>query len=871
MLDLDLRALIRRLDPDTTRALDTAAGSCLSRGHAEILPAHLFLSMLEQGGSDLERLLPDFGLDSREVVGAVQRELGRLRTGPTDRPVFSPSLIDWLQEAWLMASIELDRSRIEGGSLLLALVASRRAYLGTPSTDLLGKIDRGRLVARLRELLPAEEGLAGSSLDGEGEQQPSDGSALGRFTIDLTAEARAGRIDPIFGRDRETRQMIDILARRRKNNPIVVGDPGVGKTAVVEGLALLVASGEVPPDMKEVSIRSLDLGLLQAGAGVRGEFENRLKGVIQEVKQSPTPIILFIDEAHLMIGSGGAGGADAANLLKPALARGELRTIAATTWKEYKKYFEKDAALARRFEVVKIDEPQPEVAIGMLRGLSGHYAKAHGVDIHDAAVRAAVELSHRYLTGRLLPDKAVALLDTCAARVRIGQGAAPTELVMARAELAALERERDALARDLVQGADVDEERATELTAEIEVAVGASTEIERRWREEGELVQEIIELRRQDELEDAERERLDAALDQLDELVTGRPLVHAHVGGEAVAAVVAEWTGIPVGRVQQDEAAAVVAFEREMRARIKGQDHALEVLGEALRQSKAGLQDPSRPLGVFLLVGPSGVGKTETALGLADLLYGGEQSIVSINMSEFQEKHTVSRLIGSPPGYVGYGEGGILTEAVRQRPYSVVLLDECEKADRDVMNLFYQVFDKGMLSDGEGREIDFRNTTIILTSNLATDTITDTLRTGRPEHHDELVARIRPTLSGHFKPALLARMTVVPYYPLDTGVLRMITDLKLGKIARRLDEQHGVHLAWDDAVADMIASRCTEVETGARNVDHILRGTVMPLLATEVLSRLAEGLPEVLALVPAEGGIGVEARTHSAGAIVSSD
>jgi type VI secretion system protein VasG len=860
MLDLDLRALIGRLDAGTTRALDTAAGSCLARGHAEIQPCHMLFSLLEVDGPRLDPLLSAFGIDNRELTGALHQELERLRTGPTDRPVFSPSLLDWLQESWLLASIQLGRSRIEAPTMLYALTASRRRYLTGRAGDLLDKVDGKRLEERLRALLPAEEAAAGG-LPGESDGAASDGSALGRFTIDLMEEARQGRIDPIFGRDEETRQMIDILARRRKNNPIVVGDPGVGKTAAVEGLALLIAEGNVPPILADVSIRSLDLGLLQAGASVRGEFENRLKQVIKEVKESAKPIILFIDEAHVMIGAGGAGGSDAANLLKPALARGELRTIAATTWKEYKKYFEKDAALARRFQVVKIDEPSPAVAVGMLRGLADRYADAHGVQIHDAAVVAAVEMSHRYLSGRLLPDKAVSLLDTCAARVRIGQGTEPTELVKARARLAALVREEEAIERDRDHGAEVDEERAAEIAEELAAAKEIEGGIRRRWEQEGILVEEILDLRRQEELDDDQRARLDEALDELNALVEERPLVHPHVGAEAVATVVAEWTGIPVGRVQQDEARAVLEFEAEMKARIKGQDHALEVLGESLRQSKAGLQDPDRPNGVFLLVGPSGVGKTETALGLADLLYGGERSMVTINMSEFQEKHTVSRLIGSPPGYVGFGEGGMLTEAVRQRPYSVVLLDECEKADRDVMNLFYQVFDKGTLSDGEGREIDFRNTTMLLTSNLATDILTDVLNTGRPEHHDELVARIRPVLSAHFKPALLARMTIVPYYPLDQGVLRMITDLKLGKVARRLEANHGVELVWDDSVGDAIAARCTEVETGARNVDHILRGTILPLLSREVLARLEEGLPPTLALVSTpDGDIAVEAR-----------
>ena len=600
-----------------------------------------------------------------------------------------------------------------------------------------------------------------------------------------------------------------------------------------------------------------------------------------------------------MIGAGGAaGGGDAANLLKPALARGELRTIAATTWSEYKKYFEKDPALARRFQLVALDEPSEETAIVMLRGLRDSYEKSHNVHIQDAAVVAAVELSSRYISGRMLPDKAVSLLDTTAARVRIGQSTTPAKLDGLRRRVAEIQRELDANERDLDHGVPDVEDKRADLNVELEAVEAEAAETEQRWKDELAAVEAVVALRRElagdaplsteeasapepsSESEGAETESAESedsgdaeaaadatprsdeeiraelaeALGNLASIQGEEPLIHPDVGPEAVASVVADWTGIPVGRMMKDEAAAVMEFEDSMMQRIKGQDHAMRVLGETIRQSKAGLQDPDQPLGVFLLVGPSGVGKTETALGLADLLYGGERSIVTINMSEFQEKHTVSRLIGSPPGYVGHGEGGELTEAVRKRPYSVVLLDECEKAHKDIMNLFYQVFDKGTLTDGEGREINFRNTMILVTSNLATAEITSVLDRGFPENHEDLVAEIRPILSAHFKPALLARMNVVPYYPLPPEVIRKITDLKLGKVARRMGNSHGVTLTWDDSVGDTIAARCTEVETGARNVDHIIRGTLMPQLSEEVLGRIGDGgLPEAIHVTFEEG------------------
>ena len=907
MVELDLKALVTRLNDHTKTTLHTAAGACISRGHYEVTLEHHLSSLMDETRSDIPLILQHFDIQERKFKAALEKTLESLRSGAPGKPVFSPLLLEWFQDAWLFGSVEFDAPEVRSGHLLVALVARSGRYATGDMARVLSSIKKDTLKDHFHGIVagsieePVTREQVGKGEPGESAAAPA-GSALSRFTINFTQQARAGLIDPVFGRDTEIRQMIDILARRRKNNPIAVGEPGVGKTAVVEGMALRIAEGDVPDLLKGTELLSLDMGLLQAGAGVRGEFENRLKNVIKEVKESPIPIVLFIDEAHTMVGAGGsAGGGDASNLLKPALARGELRTIAATTWSEYKKYFEKDPALARRFQLVALDEPSEETAIVMLRGLRESYEKSHNVHIQDAAVVAAVELSSRYISGRMLPDKAVSLLDTTAARVRIGQSTTPAKLDGERRRAAEIQRELDANTRDLDHGVPDVEDNRDELNAELEQIQAQAVETEARWQEELDAVDQVVALRREllgeappeeqeddaeeasveDEADDAEgdepdaeavdggdeaeaaeesppearsesviREELKVALKKLSGLQGEEPLIHPDVGPEAVASVVADWTGIPVGRMVKDEAAAVMEFEQSMIRRIKGQDHAMRCIGESIRQSKAGLQDPDQPLGVFLLVGPSGVGKTETALGLADLLYGGERSIVTINMSEFQEKHTVSRLIGSPPGYVGHGEGGELTEAVRKRPYSVVLLDECEKAHKDIMNLFYQVFDKGTLTDGEGREINFRNTMILVTSNLATAEITSVLDRGFPEDHNDLVAEIRPILSAHFKPALLARMTVVPYYPLPPDVIRMITDLKLRKVARRMQDSHGVTLTWDETVGDTIAARCTEVETGARNVDHIIRGTLMPQLSEEVLGRIGDGgLPEKIHVV----------------------
>ncbi len=870
MIGVDAKSLLGRLNPFCTRSLETAAGQCISRGHYEVGVEHLLVQLLEDPRADVPAILKHFEVDSSRVQKALQRILEGYKSGNTGRPVFSPQLLDWVQESWLVGSVDLNLSQIRSGAMLAALVRNLGRYFGGDSLQILESVRVDELKRRFYEITGGsieEDTAARDQAAAPGGAGARDDTALGKFTIDFTARARAGGIDPVFGRDREIRQMIDILARRRKNNPIVVGEAGVGKTAVVEGLALRIVQDDVPGVLKGVSLLSLDLGLLQAGAGVRGEFENRLKSVISEVKASPKPIILFIDEAHTLIGAGGAtGGGDAANLLKPALARGELRTVAATTWSEYKKYFEKDAALARRFQPVVLEEPSADDAVMILRGLRDKYEETHKVHILDAAVVAAAHLSSRYISGRQLPDKAVDLLDTAAARVKIGLGSRPDELEDKMVRIRALEREREAGERDAKAGVEVDAARLGQLDQEIAAEKEASRALEERWTRERDAAARLVEIRgrARDAQGEDEAARLKAEMREaqagLEATREGEPLISLEVTPDVIAKVVADWTGIPVGKMVKDEAVTILNLQERLAERIKGQDHALEALARGIRASKAGLANPATPIGVFLFVGPSGVGKTEAGLALADTLFGGERFIVTVNMSEFQEKHTVSRLIGSPPGYVGFGEGGVLTEAVRQRPYSVVLLDEVEKADPEVMNLFYQVFDKGMLSDGEGRAIDFKNTVIIMTSNLATDLITAMgVREPRPSA-EELTAAIRPALSSHFRPALLARMTIVPFYPIGEDAMRAIVELKLGQLKKRLQANHAIALEYDPQVVEQIARRCTEVETGARNIDHIMQGTLLPKISTEILEQMAGGrLPEKLT-IQADGGGGFDIR-----------
>jgi len=849
MITVDIKALLGRLNQYCTRCLEAAAGLCVSRTHYEVTVEHLLTKLMDEPQSDIPIIVRQFEIDPAQLRKRLDQTLESLKTGNAAKPTFSPVLLDWFQEAWLFSSINLGEFRIRSGALILALL-SRPAQFSTGSfADLVSTISRDNLMAAFRDITKGSmETPTGKEAPAEAaERGPEGETALGRFCIDFTGKAAAGEIDPVFGRDREIRQMVDILARRRKNNPIVVGEAGVGKTAVVEGLALRVVEGDVPELLADVSIVGLDMGLLQAGAGMKGEFENRLKGVINEVKASEKPIILFIDEAHTLIGSGGAAGmSDAANLLKPALARGELRTVAATTWSEYKKYFEKDAALARRFQLVKLDEPSEETAILILRGLKDKYEETHGVVVRDDAIQAAAELSSRYISGRQLPDKAVDLLDTSAARVKVLLSAKPDVIEDRERSIQNLERELAAIERDRSHGLTIDEERFESIKNDLDNHQNELKKIKDKWLKERDVARSIINFRQSlnDPSGEADRESIEEQMEQatqaLSSMRAGAPLVPIEVDPDVVCQVVSDWTGIPLGRVMRDDARNILNLEETLRQRIKGQDEALSIIVEGIKSAKAGIKDPMQPMGVFLLAGPSGVGKTETGLAIAELLFGGENFMVTINMSEFQEKHTVSRLIGSPPGYVGYGEGGVLTEAVRQRPYSVVLIDEVEKGHLEVMSLFYQVFDKGRLADGEGRIIDFRNTVLFLTSNLATDIITEMCAGDAPAPLETVTEAIRPVLSNHFKPALLARMTVIPYKTLPTDILKDIVSLKMDRLVKRLADTHKMKLTYSDAVVKQIADRCTEVETGARNIDYIMTGTIMPRMSHEILTRMGE-------------------------------
>ncbi len=854
MISVDIKSLLGRLNTYCTRSLEAAAGLCVSRTHYEVTIEHLLSKLLEDAQSDLPLILRHFDIDAGRLQKAIGQSLEAFKTGNAAKPVFSPMLMALFQEGWLVASVDLGEDRLRSGALLLAFLNRPAQFATGDYVDILEAVSRDAVMSQFWDTV---RGSTEKSSVVRTEQRDIgatvEGTALAQFCDDFTAKAAAGEIDPVFGRDREIRQMVDILARRRKNNPIVVGEAGVGKTAVVEGLALRVVEEDVPELLRDVSILGLDMGLLQAGAGMKGEFENRLKSVITEIKASEKPIILFIDEAHTLIGAGGAAGmSDAANLLKPALARGELRTVAATTWSEYKKYFEKDAALARRFQLVKLDEPSEAIATLILRGLKSKYEAAHGVVVRDDAIEAAAELSSRYISGRQLPDKAVDLLDTSAARVKVLLTAKPDIIEDKERSIQALQRELKALERDALYGKKIDEARSQEVQTKLDRLNQEIDSLKDRWLEEQAAAQKVIDIRQR--LHEAGEKpveegapvadlktELDAAVENLNQIQGDSPLVRTEVDPDVVSKVVSDWTGIPLGKVMKDEAKNIINLEENLKARIKGQDEALESLARVIKAAKAGVKDPNQPMGVFLLAGPSGVGKTETGLAVADLLFGGENFVVTINMSEFQEKHTVSRLIGSPPGYVGYGEGGVLTEAVRQRPYSVVLIDEVEKGHLEVMNLFYQVFDKGILSDGEGRLIDFKNTVIILTSNLATDVITKMCAGDETPSLERISAAIRPTLSSHFKPALLARMNLIPYLTLQTDVLKEIVILKMEKLVRRLANTHKMNLTYSPAVVDQIAARCTEVETGARNIDYIMSGSIMPRMSQEILSRMSEG------------------------------
>ncbi|HDS9358792.1 TPA: type VI secretion system ATPase TssH [Enterobacter chengduensis] len=846
--------LLRRLNPYCARALEGAASLCQTRAHAEILPEHWLLKLLEQGEGDLTVLARRYEWNMDDMWQALLGWLDNLPRSVRSRPQLADSLHTLLKQAWMLASLN-GEEHIRSLHLLAALTESPKLVrcdglwplftLGQSQLERLRPLldaqsDERPEVQLDEELTKTDEvefvGRPVGAEVKEGELSPALQSALDKFTLDVTAKAKAGNIDPVFGRDTEIRQMVDILSRRRKNNPILVGEPGVGKTALVEGLALRIAEGNVPESLKTVVLRTLDLGLLQAGAGVKGEFEQRLKNVIDAVQQSPVPVLLFIDEAHTIIGTGNAaGGADAANLLKPALARGELRTIAATTWSEYKQYFERDAALERRFQMVKVDEPDDDTACLMLRGLKSRYAEHHGVHITDDAVRAAVTLSRRYLTGRQLPDKAVDLLDTASARVRMSLDTVPEALTRYRAQLTALDIEKQALLEDIALGNNRHDERLAAIEQQQNDLIVELDTLESQYGRELSLTEQLLAVR-QDISRQTEVSELQ---NQLAELQGNTPLLSLDVDTRTVANVIADWTGVPLSSLMKDEQTELLTLENEIGKRVVGQDVALNAIAQRLRAAKTGLTSENGPQGVFLLVGPSGVGKTESALALADTLYGGEKSLITINLSEYQEPHTVSQLKGSPPGYVGYGQGGILTEAVRKRPYSVVLLDEVEKAHRDVMNLFYQVFDRGFMRDGEGREIDFRNTVILMTSNLGSDHLMQLLDEQPEATEADLHELLRPILRDHFQPALLARFQTVIYRPLSSMAMREIVGMKLEQVSQRLKRHYGLKTVIEESLYDTLTAACLLPDTGARNVDSLLNQQILPVLSQQLLTHMA--------------------------------
>ena len=868
-MDIDIRTLLSKLNPECKRAMGQAAELCVKQTQFNVELEHLLLTLIDGQAPDFGMILRRFNISESAVRAQLQKSMDGFKRGNGRTPALSPHFIALFQEAWLLSSMLLGSQQVRSGTALLAMleVGSLRGMLIDIAPELL-KISREQLKNELPALLSgsAEDGGASAAAAGPavmptasvpspqaaGAATPTP--ALDQYTVDMTALARDGRIDPICGRDGEIRQIIDILLRRRQNNPILTGEAGVGKTAVVEGFAQRIAQGMVPPSLANAVVRTLDLALLQAGAGIKGEFENRLKSVIAEVRASATPIILFIDEAHQLIGAGGMEGqGDAANLLKPALARGELRTIAATTWAEYKKYVERDPALARRFQVVQVEEPEPDAAVGMLRGMVAALERHHGVEILDEAVTDAVRMSHRYITGRQLPDKAISVLDTACARVAIGQSGAPPQLealdhqIVLAGESLRIARQQHARGEDRASA-------IAKLETQLGALHGRQARLQEKLAEERRAVDEILALRRQiagfanvagsaagpsaDELR-SRGDALQRLQKGLEAIQDDEPLVPLCVDSRMVAEVISGWTGIPVGKMLADEIHTVLQLKERLCERVVGQDQALDAIARRVRTFRAELDDPGKPVGVFLLVGPSGVGKTETAIALADMLYGGERNMVTINMSEFQEAHAISSLKGAPPGYVGYGKGGVLTEAVRRRPYCVVLLDEMEKAHPDVLELFFQVFDKGQMEDGEGISIDFKNTLILLTSNAAQDVITQACSQGRRPDSTLLTEQLRPVLLRQFSPAFLGRLVLVPYYPLGDEQIHHIVDLKLAKLAARFADNHHARFTWDDRVSETVTARCTETDSGARNIDFILTQSVLPLLSSLVLERIA--------------------------------
>jgi len=893
MAEISRSALFGKLNKLAYRGIESATVFCKLRGNPYVELVHWIHQILQLQDSDLHRIVKQFNLNPSNLARDVTDALDRLPRGSTTISDLSSDVEEAVERGWVFATLMFGEAQVRTGYLIVGVLRMRHlrnTLLGVSKE--FEKVKPEALVEKFAELVAGspEDGqsasdgfkLGGSAAPGEasgamGPAQMGKQEALRQFTVDLTEQARSGKIDPIVGRDEEIRQVVDILMRRRQNNPMLVGEAGVGKTAVVEGFALRIAQGDVPPSLKDVELRTLDVGLLQAGASMKGEFENRLRQVIEEVQSSPKPIILFIDEAHTLVGAGGAAGTgDAANLLKPALARGNLRTVGATTWAEYKKHIEKDPALTRRFQTVLVEEPSEEKGILMMRGVASVMEKHHRVQILDEALEAAVKLSHRYIPARQLPDKAVSLLDTACARVAISQHAVPPEVDDTRKRIQALETELAIIGREKTVGVDV-AEREANASGKLATQKARLEKLEADWQAEKSLVEQVLALRAklrgdaapvegtgskleaaanaeaeavvaEPALGDAERaamlEQLKSLQAQLAELQGEHPLILPTVDYTAVGSVVADWTGIPVGRMVRSELETVMNLAGIMGKRVIGQDHAMEMIAKRIQTSRAGLDNPNKPIGVFMLAGTSGVGKTETALALAEALYGGEQNLITINMSEFQEAHTVSTLKGAPPGYVGYGEGGVLTEAVRRKPYSVVLLDEVEKAHPDVHEIFFQVFDKGVMEDGEGRSIDFKNTLILLTTNAGTDMIAGLCKD--PElmpDHEGMAKALREPLLKIFPPALLGRLVTIPYYPLSPEMLGEIVKLQLGRIKKRIEARYRIPFEYDDEVVKLVVSRCTESESGGRMIDAILTNTMLPDVSREFLNRMIAGVP----------------------------
>ncbi|XXF09009.1 type VI secretion system ATPase TssH [Pseudomonas sp. D2-3] len=879
MGEISRAALFGKLNSVAYKAIEAATVFCKLRGNPYVELSHWLHQILQLQDSDLHQIIRQFSIEPARLAKDITEALDRLPRGSTSITDLSSHVEEAVERGWVYGSLMFGESQVRTGYLIVGILKTpslRNALLAISRE--FDKLKVETLTERFDEVagtspenaLAATDGFQAGAAPGEasGAIAPSamgKQEALKRFTVDLTEQARSGKLDPIVGRDDEIRQLVDILMRRRQNNPILTGEAGVGKTAVVEGFALRIVAGDVPPSLKDVELRSLDVGLLQAGASMKGEFEQRLRQVIEDVQSSPKPIILFIDEAHTLVGAGGAAGTgDAANLLKPALARGTLRTVAATTWAEYKKHIEKDPALTRRFQVVQVDEPSEHRAILMMRGVAATMEKHHQVQILDEALEASVKLSHRYIPARQLPDKSVSLLDTACARVAISLHSVPAEVDDSRRRIEALETELAIIGREQAIGVNIGSRRRDSESALAEERSRLAG-LEARWSEEKALVDELLATRASlraaaEPVDDTSRETGDARLSdeehaalrskladlqsRLSALQGEDPLILPTVDYQAVASVVADWTGIPVGRMARNEIETVLKLDAHLKKRIIGQDHALEMIAKRIQTSRAGLDNPNKPIGVFMLAGTSGVGKTETALALAEALYGGEQNVITINMSEFQEAHTVSTLKGAPPGYIGYGEGGVLTEAVRRRPYSVVLLDEVEKAHPDVHEIFFQVFDKGVMEDGEGRQIDFKNTLILLTTNAGTEMIAGLCSDPELMPEPEGIAKaLREPLLKIFPPALLGRLVTIPYYPLSDDMLKAITRLQLERIKKRIESTHKVPFSYDDAVVDLVVSRCTENESGGRQIDAILTNSMLPDMSREFLGRLLEGKP----------------------------